>query len=108
VEGVARLHQSSRSRQRARAVLAWVRPRVQLGWRTGRGLRARARAGMYGSLPFALAQCVVEVPYNLVQVLRAAGTLRRAQTPCSCQAGVFMCLSRPRFPGRLQAPRMRC
>lgn len=73
-----------------------------------RSKAGRARAGMYGSLPFALAQCVVEVPYNLVQVRRAAGALRRAQTPCSCQAGVFVCLSRPRFPGRLQAPRIRC
>ena len=29
--------------------------------------RERA-AGMYNELPFALAQCVIELPYNLLQV----------------------------------------
>ena len=30
---------------------------------------------MYSSLPFALAQCMVEIPYNFVQVRAAQGTL---------------------------------
>ncbi len=30
--------------------------------------RERA-AGMYNELPFALAQCIIELPYNLIQAL---------------------------------------
>lgn len=57
------------------------------------GLRAgRSRAGMYGSLPFALAQCVVEVPYNLVQVRRAAGTLAGRLTVCGAVPCAWACV----------------
>ena len=37
---------------------------------TERSVMYRERAtGMYHELPFALAQCIVELPYNLVQTL---------------------------------------
>ena len=37
---------------------------------TERGVMYRERAtGMYHELPFALAQCIVELPYNLIQTL---------------------------------------
>ena len=37
---------------------------------TERGVMYRERAsGMYHELPFALAQCFIELPYNLIQTL---------------------------------------
>ena len=50
---------------------------------------------MYSSLPFALAQCMVEIPYNFIQVRAAQGTIVWGQVKrCGAWWGIQLILCR--------------